>query len=119
MYDHNQRLVPDAFLALHVKNERLTLTREQLEQRYDLSEDLALHIAARLAGVSAEDEAVQSKALKATLSGLMKAPAQVSEPEARWIVRCVIELCSWDRSVLRRNAIRWGTVGLAQRDCPL
>jgi hypothetical protein len=99
MYDHNQRLVPDAFLAIHVKNERLTLTREQLEQRYELSEDLALHIAARLAGVPAEDEALQSKVLKATLSGLLEAPAQVSEPEARWIVHRVIELCGWDGSL--------------------
>ena len=75
------------------------MTREQLEQRYELSEDLALHIAARLAGVPADDEALQSKVLKATLSGLLEAPAQVSEAEARWIVHRVIELCGWDGSL--------------------
>jgi len=42
---------------------------------------------------------MQSKTLRATLSGLTTAPAQVSEPEARWIVHRVIELCGWDGSL--------------------
>jgi len=95
MYDHNQRLVPDAFVAIHVRNERLILTREELEYRYELSEDLALHIAARLDTVSSDDKQLQSSVLKATLDGLLEAPAQVSELEARWIVCHVMEIRGW------------------------
>ena len=64
MYDHNQTLVPDSFLALHSVHGRPLLPRETTEARYELCEDLALHTAAFLAAheqdADAADEALQA-----------------------------------------------------------
>jgi hypothetical protein len=116
MYDHNQRLVSDAFIAIHVRNERLTLTREELERRYELSEDLALDIAARLGAISAGQGELQRGVLEATLIGLLEPPAQVSEAEARWIVHRVVELCDWSVSLARAgwNATDEGSAGISE-----
>ena len=45
MYDHNQTLVPDSFLALHSAHGRALLPRDEIEARYELCEDVALHAA--------------------------------------------------------------------------
>lgn len=96
MYDHNQILVPESFLALYVRNGRLTSSRAEIEQRSEFAEELAQHIAAMPATAAAEGPAEQAQSLDRCRSGLLSAPSQVSEAEAGWIVRRVAELLEWE-----------------------
>ena len=69
MYDHNQTLVPDSFLALHSARGRPLLPRDRMEQRYELCEDLALHTAAFLAAQQQDPDA-SDDALRRCFDGL-------------------------------------------------
>jgi ABC-type transporter Mla subunit MlaD len=94
-YDHNQTLVPDAFLALHARHGRPLLSRAETEARHAACEDSALVLAARLGerGVDAEDA---PGALAAAHAALAAAPDAFAAGEALWIVRRVAELMEWD-----------------------
>lgn len=94
-YDHNQRLVPDSFQRLFVVRERLAVSREDLETRYELAEDLALHLAERFASIAPDDTGGQRDALRHTLAGLMEAPTAFGAGEAGWVVARLAELCEW------------------------
>ena len=94
MYDHNQTLIPDSFLAIHARHGRPTLSREEAEAHYEICEDIALHAAAFLAGQQV-DEADTSEALRRCHAGLLAEPRAVSEPEARWVAQRVAELQEW------------------------
>lgn len=94
MYDHNQTLLPDSFLALHSAHGRPLLPRDEMEQRYELCEDLALHTAAFLAGQQ-QDPDGSDDALRRCHQGLCVEPASVSGAEAAWVIRRVAELQDW------------------------
>jgi hypothetical protein len=94
MYDHNQTLVPDSFLALHSSHGRPLLPRDAMEQRYELCEDLALHTAAFLAAQQ-QDPDDSDEALRRCHEGLCVEPAAVSAAEAAWVIRRVAELQDW------------------------
>lgn len=94
MYDHNQTLVPDSFLALHSVHGRPLLTREATEARHELCEDTAAHAAAFLAGhVQDPDDA--DAALKRCHDGLRADSSAFSPAEAAWVIRRVAELQEW------------------------
>jgi len=95
MYDHNQTFVADSFMALFIRNGRLTATRDEIERRYEFFEDLALHVASMSAMVAVVDKFEQMDALNRCRMGLLVAPSQVAEVEASWIVRRVAELLDW------------------------
>jgi hypothetical protein len=94
MYDHNQTLVPDSFMALHAVHGRPVLSREATEARYELCEDLALHTAAFLAAQQQDPDA-SDDALKRCHEGLCVEPTAVSTLEAAWVIRRVAELQDW------------------------
>ena len=94
MYDHNQTLVPDSFLAVHSLHGRAVLPREALEARYELCEDLALHTAAFLA-THQQDPDGSADALQRCHAGLRTEPTSVSATEAEWVIRRVAELQDW------------------------
>jgi len=94
MYDHNQTLVPDSFLALHSTHGRPLLPRDEMEQRYELCEDIALHTAAFL-GAQQQDPDDSDAALARCHDGLRVEPASVSAAEATWVIRRVAELQDW------------------------
>lgn len=94
-YDHNQRLVPESFLRLYFRNERLSLSRAELETRYELAEYIALHLADKFSSLADDDVVGQRNALRHTLAGLMTEPTSVSAGEAGWIVGRLSELCGW------------------------
>src|SRR5579864_3942280 len=85
MYDHNQTLVPDSFMALHVLRGKAVLSREQTEARYEICEDLALHTAAFLAA-SHQDGDDADDALRRCDAGLRADPSLVSAAEAAWVI---------------------------------
>jgi hypothetical protein len=95
MYDHNQTLVPDSFLALHVRHGRPLLERKELEARHENAELLAQQVATVLANVPADDAAGQREALGAVKASLLADALAGSEPEAAWVVARVAEICGW------------------------
>ena len=94
MYDHNQTLVPDSFLALHSLHGRPMLTREATEARHELCEDTAAHTAAFLA-LHVQDPDAADAALKRCHDGLRADPSAFSPAEAAWVVSRVAELQDW------------------------
>ncbi len=94
MYDHNQTLVPDSFLALHSAHGRPLLARAEMEGRFELCEDLALHTASFLAAHE-QDPDDSDDALRRCHAGLVVEPASVSADEAAWVIRRVAELQDW------------------------
>ncbi|MDQ6685738.1 MAG: hypothetical protein M3Z16_11485 [Pseudomonadota bacterium] len=94
MYDHNQTVVPDSFLALHSAHGRPLLSREEMERRHELCEDMALHAAALLA-THVQDAADSGAALQRCHDGLRAEPSSFSAAEAAWVVRRVAELQEW------------------------
>ena len=94
MYDHNQTIVPDSFLAFYSAHGRPLLSRPALEARHELCEDIALQTAAFLAA-HGEDAEGSARALKRCHEGLLAEPAAFSAAEAGWIVARVAELQEW------------------------
>ena len=94
-YDHNQTLVPESFLAIHSRHGRALLPRAEMEARYELCEDLALHTAAFLARRHQPGEDT-SEALRHCHAGLRADAGAFAPAEAAWVVRRVAELQEWD-----------------------
>ena len=94
MYDHNQILIPDSFLALHSVNGRPLLTRAATEARHELCEDTAAHTAAFLAAHLQDADAADA-ALRRCHDGLCAHPSAFSLAEAVWVIRRVAELQEW------------------------
>ena len=95
MYDHNQTLVPDSFLALHVRHGRPLLERKEMEARHESAELIAQQVATVLANVPADDSAARREALGAVKASLLADALAGSEPEADWVVARVGEICGW------------------------
>ena len=95
MYDHNQTLVPDSFMALHMRHGRPLLERKALEWRYEAAELLAQEIAAVLANVPDDDAQAQRDALHAVKSGLLADMPEGQECEVTWVVTRAAEICGW------------------------
>jgi hypothetical protein len=95
MYDHNQTLVPESFLALYVRHGRPLLERKEMEARYESAESLAEQFAAVVANVPADDAASQREALGAVKASLLADLLQEREPEATWVVTRIAEICQW------------------------
>lgn len=94
MYDHNQTLVPDSFLALHSLQGRPLLSREATEARHELCEDTAAHTAAFLAAHVQDPDAADA-ALQRCHDGLCADPSTFSAGEAAWVIGRVAELLAW------------------------
>ena len=94
-YDHNQTLVPESFLALHSRHGRALRPRAEIEARYELCEDVALHAAAFLAARHQEGDDA-GEALRRCHDGLRADADAFTAAEAAWVVRRVAELQSWD-----------------------
>jgi len=95
MYDHNQTLVPDSFLALHVRHGRPLLERKEMEARYESAELLARSRSPVVASVAADDAAGQREALRAVKASLLVDVLSEREPEAAWVVTRAAEICQW------------------------
>src|SRR3981189_3708928 len=98
MHDHSdptQTLVPESFLAIHSRHGRALRPRAEIEARYELCEDVALHAAAFLAARHHEGDD-PSQALQRRHAGLRADQDAFAAAEAAWVVRRVAELQEWD-----------------------
>jgi hypothetical protein len=93
-YDHNQTLVPESFLAIHSRHGRALRSRAEIEARYELCEDVALHAAAFLAARHHQGDDT-GEALQRCHDGLRADPGAFAAAEAAWVTRRVAELQEW------------------------
>jgi hypothetical protein len=100
MYDHNQTLVPDSFLALHSRQGRPLLSREEMEARHESCETLASQLAAALAqrGVGVDDA---DDALARVRDGLVGDGDASGADESQWVVHRIAELMDWPQPEAR------------------
>ncbi len=96
MYDHNQTLVPDSFLALHVRHGRSLLERKEMESRYEAAELLAQQIAEVLASVPDDDASAQRDVLRSVKASLLIDLLHEQEAEADWVLTRAAEICGWE-----------------------
>lgn len=94
-YDHNQTLVPETFLAIHSRHGRALRPRAEIEARYGLCEDVALHAAGLLATRHQEGDDTND-ALRRCHDGLRADPEAFLPAEAAWVVQRVAELQQWE-----------------------
>lgn len=94
MYDHNQTILPESFVALHLRHGRPVIGREEIEARYEVAETIAQRVAEVVAQVP-DDDAARREALQSVRESLVTAPAAVSEAEATWVIARVMEICEW------------------------
>ncbi len=94
-YDHNQRLVPESFLAIHSRHGRALRPRAEIEARYELCEDVALHAVEFLAArrQTGDDP---GESLRRCHDGLRADADAFTAAEAAWVVRRVAELQQWE-----------------------
>ena len=97
MEHENQILVPESFTKLYSDPVRgkLTVSREELLQRYELCEDMANLLVERTAEQWFKSGWEKAEVLEQVRAGLLGEQAIVSEDEAGWVVRRLEELLGW------------------------
>jgi hypothetical protein len=97
MYDHNQIVVPDSFLALFVTPGRVrpNESREFIAGRYELCEDLANHLFEYARAQHHDLGVSEDEVLRRCELGLLSASSGLNEAEAVWVIRRLAELEGW------------------------
>lgn len=97
MYDHNQIVVPDSFLALFVApgRARPIESREFIAGRYELCEDLANHLFEYARAQHHDLGVSEDEVLRRCELGLLSASSGLNEAEAVWVIRRLAELEGW------------------------
>lgn len=96
MSDDRQVFVPRSFIDLFVPPGRVrpTASREHIEARHELCEDLAQMLAETARDRLHELHVTETDVLERILRGLRSGDA-VDEAEARWVVRRLAEVLDW------------------------
>lgn len=95
--DDSQILIPDAFTAIHSDPVRgkLTISREELAQRFELCEDMANLLSDSTAAQWFKTGQEKEEVLEQVRQGLLGENSVVSEPEAQWVVGRIGEVLGW------------------------
>ncbi len=100
MPEHNQTVIPRSFVDLFIPRgaSRPNASREHIAARYDLCEDLAQALTDPARARLLELGIAETDVVERTYAGLRAGPV-VDEPEARWVVRRLVELLDWQAAV--------------------
>ena len=98
MDEQYQITIPPSFMAIYSRNGRPIETRQTIEARYDLCEDLAAQTAETCQVLQFRDDLSEAEILKGCHAGLQTAGA-VSLQEADWVVSRTAELLGWPMPV--------------------
>jgi hypothetical protein len=94
--DQSQLHVPPSFSALYTDTRhRLTVSREQLWQRYEVCEDLAQQLVDHGKQIHYDHGIAEDEVLARCLAGLGGAESGLSGDEAAWVVTRLAELLGW------------------------
>ncbi|MBT0569579.1 ATPase with chaperone activity [Curvibacter sp. CHRR-16] len=98
MSSDNQIIIPDAFLALYTDplRHRLTTSKEDVAQRYELCEDLANLMTEQAAHIQFKTGCQETDVLEQLRLGLLNPDSGVTEAEGHWVVGRVGELLGWN-----------------------
>ena len=96
MSDDNQIIVPPSFVAVHSDARgRLQCPKDELRQRYELCEDLALHLSEQARTLEHDMGLSQDLVLQRMHAGLSAAASALQGQEAAWVVHRTAELAGW------------------------
>lgn len=105
-YEFNQLFIADSFQDLYLDSRgRSTLSREQLQARQELCEDLAQSLSEHCLTLQFRDDAAHTDVLAELHAGLLTPSASLLNGEARWVTVRTAELLQWDvPDFLRRTS---------------
>jgi hypothetical protein len=97
MSDENQILIPQSFMALFLDAARgkPAATREHVESRYELCEDMACLLAEPAQAMAFDQGVGEAEVLLRCRQGLIGEAAPFSENEAGWVISRLAELLDW------------------------
>jgi hypothetical protein len=97
MPDENQTEVPQSFMALFVERGRLKpgVTREVIESRYALCEDMACMLIEQAQTVLFDQGISEMEVLRRCHQGLLADAAVISASESDWVIYRLAELLCW------------------------
>jgi hypothetical protein len=102
MYEINQTLIPEAFMALYSKNGQPTADRATVEARHDLCEDIAVQMTTLCASLEQGQNLPRDEVLRGCWMGLLAEGSGVEPPEANWVVARTAELLEWPQPAFLR-----------------
>lgn len=94
----SQIIIPEAFLALYTDplRHRMTASKEEVAQRYELCEDLANLMTEQAAHIQFKTGCPEADVLEQLRLGLLNPDSGVTEAEGHWVVGRVGELLGWN-----------------------
>ncbi len=97
MYEEYQIEIPQSFLALFVEPGRTkpNAPRDEIAARYELCEDLANMLTETANNMMFSLGITERDVIERCRLGLVGENAVVTEPEADWVIRRLIELMNW------------------------
>lgn len=104
MYEPNQTIIPDAFMALYTKHGRPTASRETVEARHDLCEDMAAQMTTLCTSLEHGQDLAQAEVLRRCWMGLLAEGSGVEPAEANWVVARTAELLEWPQPAFLQGA---------------
>jgi hypothetical protein len=95
--EDSQILIPDSFTAIHSDpvRSKLTISREELAQRFELCEDMANLLSDSTAAQWFKTGLEKEEVLEQVRLGLLGENSVVSESEAQWVVGRIGEVLGW------------------------
>ncbi len=111
-YELNQLFIAESFHALYMDGRgRSTLSRQDLQARQELCEDLAQSLSKHCLGLQFRNDALPPDVLTEVHTGLMTPSSSLPEPEARWVTIRTAELLRWDVPAFLRDEPCIGSAG--------
>ena len=97
MYEEYKIEIPQSFLALFVEPGRAkpNAPRDEIAARYELCEDLANMLTETANNMMFSLGITEPDVIERCRLGLVGENAVVTEPEADWVIRRLIELMNW------------------------
>lgn len=96
-HEINQLFVAETFQQLYADScERPTLSREEMQARQELCEDVAQSLSEVCLGLRFKVDASSSEALARCHEGLLTPPSSLTAAEARWVAFRIAEPLQWD-----------------------
>ncbi len=97
MYEEYQIEIPQSFMALFVDpgHSKPNAPRDEVAARYEFCEDLANMLTETAGNMIFSLRITEQDVIERCRLGLIGEDAVVSEPEADWVIRRLIELMNW------------------------
>jgi len=100
MYEIRQLDIPASFMELYSRNGRALESREFVETRFEICDELAHGVSEFCRTLAFKDDLSEEAVLQRCHAGLLQTPDTVSPKEAAWVTHRVAELLQWDQPTL-------------------